>query len=151
MGCKKLEFGLNILSISSSIINCVNHTRFYLNNYIYTHDSNSMIGNPIFRFFCSGIFLLLINSRGKMLLISRQNNTVPKVVSSTVQIFYLQETEIVSDPAVYPSATMTSLSPTFTSTSQYTWSAWIYKTAWSDSWETYFRISLDTLYQLGFE
>ena len=82
---------------------------------------------------------------------SHQNNVVSKVVSSPVQIFYLQETEIVFSPAVYPrypSAAMSDLSPTFTSTNQYTWSSWIYKTSWSEFLEIVVRISLDTSYQL---
>ena len=73
---------------------------------------------------------------------------MPKVVSSTVQIFYLQETEIVSDPAVYQSGTTVSLSPTFANANQYAWSSWICKTSWSGDWESFFRISLNASYQL---
>ena len=106
-----------------------------------------MTRKPIFHFFCGGIFLLLITLRGKKLFSFTSINFTPKVVSSTIQIFYLQETELVSDPGVYPSETMASLSSTFTSTNQYTWSSWFYKTYWSNEWESYFRIYLDTSYQ----
>ena len=94
---------------------------------------------------------LLIALRGNKQLTSHQNNVVSKVVSSTAEIFYLQEEEIVSSPSVIPSKTMASLSPTFTSTNQYAWSSWIYKTSWAGDWESYFRISLDTSYQLYFQ
>ena len=51
---------------------------------------------------------LLITLRSKML-ISYSSYIACKVVSSTVQIFYLQETEIVSSSTVKPSATIASL------------------------------------------
>lgn len=63
---------------------------------------------------------------------------------AAVKIFYLQETAIVSDSLVYPSAKMATLDSSFTSSAHYTWSTWIYKTAWSDEYDAYFRISLDT-------
>ena len=69
-----------------------------------------------------------------------------KVVSSAVQIFYLQETPIVSSPSVLPSTTIASLAPSFTSSAQYAWSAWFYKTAWYD-WGIVFRVALDTRYR----
>ena len=96
---------------------------------------------------CGVLFPLLITLRGNNPISFTPNHIISKVVSSTVQIFYLQETEIVSAAAVYPSATMTSLSSTFTNANQYAWSAWIHKSSWSGDWEGYFRISLDASYQ----
>ena len=62
----------------------------------------------------------------------------------SVEIFYLQETPITSNASVYPSATLTSFAPSFSSTNKYAWSAWFYKTAWTGGWERYFRIALST-------
>lgn len=75
------------------------------------------------------------------------NKSIPlKAVNSAVQIFYLQETPIISDPLERPKAALASLAPSFTGATQYTWSAWFYKTTWSNWWEGLFRITLDTTY-----
>ena len=109
-----------------------------------------MGSNLKFNFFRSGVALLLIALRGNNPISFTPNHITSIVVSSSVQTFYLQETEIVSNAAGYPSKTMASLSSTFTNTDKYAWSAWIYKTAWSGDWESYFRISLDPSYKFFF-
>ena len=110
-----------------------------------------MTRNLNFTFFHTGLFALLIALRGNTQSTSLQNNDVSTVVSSTAEIFYLQEEEIVSSASVFPSTTMASLSPTFTNTYQYALSSWIYKTSWSGDWNMCFRISLNITYQLCFE
>ena len=92
------------------------------------------------------VLALILALRGKKLITSSSpNDFLIEVVRATVEIILLQETLIESNPAVIPSATITSKIPSFVSSNQYAWSAWFYKTGWLD-WGRIFRIALDTRY-----
>ena len=104
------------------------------------------------RTFFPGVTLALVFAmdRSKKLITPSLKYHHRSVISSTaVQIFKPQEALIVSSDSTQPSAAIADLAPTFTSTNQYTWSAWFYQTFWGE-WGSYVVIALDPAYSIFF-
>ena len=100
------------------------------------------------RIFFPGVTLTLLftmQSSKKLIPALLKYHHLSVISSTAVQIFYLQEELLVSNPAVQPEEAITDLAPTFVSSNKYAWSAWIYQISWND-WGSYVRISLNKPY-----